>query len=80
MNRANHAVMNIEQLTGRYFRLRQELAVADASVPRNTGLIDRLADEIAATEREMAAASVGRLRVVKTPAAATDSPRVRAHS
>ena len=79
MNRVNHTVMNIEQLTGRYFRLRQELAVAYASVPRNTGLIDRLADDIAATEREMAAASVGRLRVVKTPSAATDSPRVRAH-
>jgi hypothetical protein len=64
--------MNIEQLTGRYFRLRQELAVAYASVPRNTGLIDRLADEIATTEREMAAASVGRLRVVGTPFAAKE--------
>ncbi|HKW83495.1 MAG TPA: hypothetical protein VJN68_07040 [Burkholderiaceae bacterium] len=67
--------MNIEQLTGRYFRLRQELAVAYASVPRNTGLIDRLIDDLAATEREMAAASVGCLRVVEPPAAASDSPR-----
>ena len=61
--------MNIDQLTGRYFRLRQELAVAEASVPRNTGLVDRLAHDLVATEREMASAGVGYLRVVKTPAA-----------
>jgi len=66
--------MNIEQLTGRYFRLRQELADAYASVPWNTGHIDRLANELAATEREMAAASVGRMSVVKTPCAATEPP------
>ena len=66
--------MNIEQLTGRYFRLRQELADAYASVPWNTGHIDRLANELAATEREMAAASVGRMSVVKAPCAATEPP------
>jgi hypothetical protein len=70
--------MNIEQLTGRYFRLRQELAFAYASAPRNTGLIDRLVAELAATEREMGAASVACLRVVKTPCATGDSPRLRA--
>lgn len=68
--------MNIEQLAGRCLRLRQELAVAYSSVPWNTGLIDRLTDELAATERGMAAASLGYVRVVKTPSAATDSPRI----
>lgn len=71
--------MDIEQLTGRYFRLRQELAVAYGSVPWNTGLIDRLADELAETEREMAAASVGSLCIVKAPSDATDLLRLWEH-
>ncbi len=71
--------MDIEQLTGRYFRLRQELAVAYGCVPWNTGLIDRLADELAATEREMIAASVGCLSVIKAPSDATDPLRFWAH-
>lgn len=71
--------MDIEQLTGRYFRLRQELADAYGSVPWNTGLIDRLTDDLAATERSMAAASVGRLGVIKDPADATDPLRFWAH-
>lgn len=72
--------MNVEQLTGRGFRLRHELAIAYSSVPWNTGLTDRLAVELAATERAMAAASLGYVRIVKTPSAATDSPRFWAHS
>ena len=46
--------MSIEQLMGRYFRLQQELAVATAARPWNSRRIDRLAQELAATERELA--------------------------
>ena len=67
--------MNIEQLTGRYFRLRQELAAAYGSVPWNTGHIDRLTDELAATEREIAVATVRNHRTVTAPLAYTDLPR-----
>jgi len=66
---------NIEQLTGRAFRLRQELAVAYSRVPWNSGLIDRLTDELALTEREVAAAILGYVRIVKTSSAATEPPR-----
>jgi len=71
--------MDIEQLTGRCSCRRHELAVAYYSVPWNMGLIDRLTDELAASERAMAATSLGYVRVVKTPSAATDSPRFWAH-
>jgi len=47
--------MNIEQLTGRRSRLRQELLVAYGTSPRNGGRIERLAGELAVTEREIAA-------------------------
>ncbi len=70
---------DIEQLAGRYFRLRHELAVAYGLVPWNTGLIDRLTDELAATERDMSAASVGRLSVVEPPSDITDPLRFWAH-
>ena len=46
--------MDIEQLMGRYFRLQQELSVAYSMVPWQTGRIDRLANDLAATEREIA--------------------------
>jgi hypothetical protein len=46
--------MNIEQLIGRCSRLRQELLAAYGASPRNGGRIDRLADELASTEREIA--------------------------
>jgi hypothetical protein len=46
--------MSIEQLMGRYFRLQQELAVACAASPWNSRRIDRLSQELAATEREIA--------------------------
>jgi hypothetical protein len=52
-------MMSVDQLTGRYFRLRNELAVAYSSVPWNTGHIDRLTNELAAIELEIAAADVG---------------------
>ncbi len=47
--------MNLEQLTGRYFRLKQEIAIAYGAVPWNIGRLDRLTHELAATEREIAA-------------------------
>jgi hypothetical protein len=47
--------MELEQLMGRYFRLKQELAVAYQMHPWRSGRINRLANEIAVTEREIAA-------------------------
>jgi hypothetical protein len=47
--------MDLEQLTGRYFRLQQELASAYSAIPWNHGRIDRLARDLASTEREIAA-------------------------
>ncbi len=47
--------MDLDQLMGRYFRLKQELSIAYKTQPWHSGRIDRLADEIAATEREIAA-------------------------
>jgi len=68
--------MNIEQLTGRYFRLRNELAAAYGLVPWNTGHIDRLTDELAETERQMAAVSFGYVLAARVQTTYTDSPRV----
>jgi hypothetical protein len=47
--------MDLEQLMGRYFRLKQELSIAYRAQPWHSGKIDRLADDLAATEREIAA-------------------------
>ena len=47
--------MNLEQLTSRYFRLKQELSIAYRAQPWQSLRIDRIADELAATEREIAA-------------------------
>lgn len=47
--------MDLEQLKGRYFRLQQELSIAYSTVPWNSGRIDRLARDIAAAERAIAA-------------------------
>ncbi len=47
--------MNTEQLTGRHARLRLELAQAFAAPAWRVGQIDRLADELAETERQLAA-------------------------
>jgi hypothetical protein len=46
--------MDLEQLMGRYFRLKQELSIAYRAQPWHSGRIDRLADDLAATEREIA--------------------------
>jgi hypothetical protein len=71
--------MSIDQLEGHYLRLRQELSAAYGSWPWNIGHIDRLTDDLAATERELAAAIAGHLRAVRMPLAYTDSPRVLSH-
>ena len=47
--------MNIEKLAVRYFQLKQDLSIAYNSRPWNRAVVDRLADEIARTEREIAA-------------------------
>ena len=47
--------MNLEQLLSRHFRLTQELATAYRTQPWPTAHIDRLADDLAATEREIVA-------------------------
>jgi len=47
--------MNLEQLIGRYLRLKEELGVAYSAVPWNVRRIDRLAREIAATEHAIRA-------------------------
>jgi hypothetical protein len=47
--------VELEPLMGRYFRLRQELSIAYRSRPWQSGYIDRLADDLAATEREIGA-------------------------
>ena len=47
--------MDLEQLMGRYFRLKQELSIAYKAKPWHGARIDRLADDLAATERDIAA-------------------------
>jgi hypothetical protein len=46
---------HLEQLMGRYFRLKQELAQAYREQPWNGARVDRLADDLSTTEREIAA-------------------------
>ncbi len=50
----NGALMDFEQLTGRYRRLKEELAVAYGEQPWPAGRIDRLALEIGEAERAIA--------------------------
>ena len=47
--------MDLDQLNGRYLRLKDELASAYAQQPFPAGRIDRLAEEIAQTELEIVA-------------------------
>lgn len=47
--------MDLDQLTGRYERLKAELASAYAQDPWPTGRIDRLTEEISAAELAIAA-------------------------
>jgi hypothetical protein len=54
--------MNIEQLTGRCCRLKQELLIEYRAPSRNSGRIARLTAELVATERDIAAAILDRQR------------------
>jgi hypothetical protein len=45
--------MNLEQLTGRSIRLRQELVLAQQQEPAPSGLIERLVQDLETTEREI---------------------------
>ena len=47
--------MELEALIGRYSRLKQELSIAYRTWPWHVKLIDRLADDLAATERDIGA-------------------------
>jgi hypothetical protein len=47
--------MNLEQLMGRYFRLKQDLSVAYNTHPWRSDRINRLADDLSRVEREIAA-------------------------
>ena len=47
--------MDLAQLMGRYWRLKQELEIAYEAQPWHRGRIDRLANELTSTEREIAA-------------------------
>lgn len=46
--------MTLEQLTGKHARLRLELAEANSAPAWRVGRIDRIAEELAETERAMA--------------------------
>jgi len=46
--------MDIEKLAVRYFQLKQDLSIAYNARPWNRAAVDRLANEIARTERELA--------------------------
>ena len=52
--------MELEPLMGRYFRLKQELSIAYRSRPWQSGRIDRLANDLAAAERQIGAIQAGR--------------------
>lgn len=47
--------MEMDQLMGRYLRLKQELAIAYKAQPWHSGRISRLANDIARAETEIAA-------------------------
>ena len=46
--------MTLDQLMGRYFRLKQELAIAYTQKPWCGPLLDRLANDLSETERLIA--------------------------
>ena len=47
--------MELEKLAVRYFQLKQDLSIAYNAQPWNSGIVNRLADEIARTEHDIAA-------------------------
>lgn len=67
--------MDPEALRGRYERLRRELATAYQELPWQSSRIDRIAEELALTERELLALPAGALSLRATGADAAASPR-----
>lgn len=63
--------MELEPLMGRYFRLKQELSIAYRTRPWHGGRIDRLADDLAATERELRAIQSARESVTEPTGGST---------
>lgn len=62
--------MDPEALRGRYERLRRELATAYQELPWQSSRIDRIAEELAQTERELLALPAGALNpAVRSPEA-----------
>jgi hypothetical protein len=53
--------MDPQALQGRYERLRRELATAYQELPWQSSRIDRIAEELALTERELLGLSAGAL-------------------
>ena len=53
--------MTVEQLVGKYKRLQGELSQAYAEAQWNQARVDRIADEIARVERELAGRGTTRL-------------------
>ncbi len=51
--------MGLEQLIGRYSRLQRELSAAYSMLPWHSAMIDRLANDLAATERQIAVLQAG---------------------
>ena len=51
--------MTLDQLMGRYVRLQQELEIAYAQMPWHGPRIDRLANDLATTERAIAERQAG---------------------
>lgn len=64
--------MTLAQLTGRHYRLRQELSAAYSALPWNTRRIDRLSRDIARTDWDIAG--------VQASAAADEQPVLRPQS
>ena len=48
------AVMSVEQLFGKYRRLKKDLSAAYSQPQWNSALVDRLVDEIGQVEKELA--------------------------
>lgn len=57
------SAMEVDQLSGRYVRLKQELATAYVASLWRDGLIDRLANELASVERQLLVANHASRRV-----------------
>jgi hypothetical protein len=72
--------MSVDQLFGKYKRLKKDLSAAYSQPQWNAALVDRLVDEIGAVERELALRAPAGMTVpmAMPPAAARDDGRVDA--